>query len=54
MKTALGGIATTVEVLMDMDDAFNKDERFEMYGMIKDSALRLRCSDQEKSSLCQS
>lgn len=41
MKTALGGIATTVEVLMDMDDAFNKDERFEMYGMIKDSALRL-------------
>lgn len=41
MKTALGGIATTVEVLIDMDEAFNKEERFEMYGMIKDSALRL-------------
>jgi CheY-like chemotaxis protein/anti-sigma regulatory factor (Ser/Thr protein kinase) len=41
MKTALGGIATTVEVLIDMDEAFSKDERFEMYGMIKDSALRL-------------
>jgi CheY-like chemotaxis protein/anti-sigma regulatory factor (Ser/Thr protein kinase) len=41
MKTALGGIATTVEVLIDMDEAFSKDERFEMYGMIKDSAMRL-------------
>ncbi|MBS1514378.1 MAG: hybrid sensor histidine kinase/response regulator [Bacteroidetes bacterium] len=41
MKTALGGIATTVEVLIDMDEAFSKEERFEMYGMIKDSALRL-------------
>lgn len=41
MKTALGGIATTVEVLIDMDEAFNKEERLEMYGMIKDSAMRL-------------
>jgi len=41
MKTALGGIATTVEVLIDMDDAFSVEERYEMYGMIKDSALRL-------------
>jgi len=41
MKTALGGILTTVDVLIDMGDAFGKEELIEFYGMIKESAVRL-------------
>ena len=41
MKTALGGILTTVDVLIDMGDAFGKEELVEFYGMIKESAVRL-------------